>query len=59
MELKVEAVLPKGKHSYLSQEHIKDDLSYSILQGLCESIEEEVNENNETIIKLTINQNTI
>lgn len=59
MELKVEATLPKGEHSYLSPEHIRDDLSYSILEGLCESIEEEVNENNETIIQLTINQNTI
>ena len=57
--LMVEAVLPKTGKTYLTQEHIKDDLSYSILEGLCESIEEEVNEMNETVIRMTIKQNTI
>lgn len=58
-DLKVEATLPKCEHPYLSQDNIMDDLSYSIIEGLCESIEEETNENNETTIQLTINQNTI
>ena len=57
--LMVEAVLPKTGKTYLTQDHIKDDLSYSILEGLCESIEEEVNEMNETVIRMTIKQNTI
>lgn len=57
--LEVEAVLEKGNHPYLSDEHIKDELSYSILQGLCENIEEDVNAMNETVIRLTIQQNTI
>ena len=57
--LQVEAVLPKGDEDYLSQNHIKDDLSYSILEGLCEKIVEETNETDESVIRLTIRQNTI
>ena len=57
--LELEAVLKKGDHPYLSEEYIKDELSYSILQGLCDKIEETVNEMNETVIRLTIQQNTI
>ena len=57
--LMVEAVLPKAGKTYLAQDHVKDDLSYSILEGLCESIEEEVNEMNETVIRMIIKQNTI
>jgi ABC-type sugar transport system ATPase subunit len=57
--LEVEAVLPKGEHKYLSQGQIKDDLSYSILEGLCETINEDINEMNETVIRMTIRQNTI
>lgn len=57
--LELEAVLKKGDHPYLSEEYIKDELSYSILQGLCDKIEETVNEMNETVIRLKIQQNTI
>ena len=57
--LLVEAVLPKGQHEYLTQDQIKDDLSYSILEGLCENIEEYINEQNESVIRMTIRQNTI
>jgi polar amino acid transport system ATP-binding protein len=57
--MELEAILPKGAHPYLSGEYIKDDLSYSILEGLCEKIEESVNEINETSIRLTIKKNTI
>lgn len=57
--LELEATLPKGKHPYLSEEYIKDDLSYSILKGLCERIEEGVNENDETVIRMTIRQITL
>ena len=57
--LELEATLAKGKHPYLSGEYIKDDLSYSILEGLCETIEEDINEMNEAVIRLTIRQITI
>ena len=57
--LKIEATLPKGEKPYLSNEGIKEELSYTILEGLCESIEEEANEMDETIIRLTIKQNSI
>ena len=57
--LEIEAVLPKSEEPYLSKDSIKDDLSYSILEGLCEKIEEDVNEMNETVIRMTICQNTI
>lgn len=57
--LELEATLDRGEHPYLSGEYIKDDLSYSILEGLCEKIEEGTNEMNETVIRMTINQNTI
>ena len=57
--LELEAVLAKGEHLYLSPEHIKDDLSYSILEGLCDKIDEDENEMGETVIRLTIKQNTI
>ena len=57
--LEVEAVLPKGDTPYLSQENIKDGLSYSIIEGLCESINEDINEMNETVIRMTIKENTI
>ena len=57
--LEVEAILDKGRHPYLSGEHIKDELSYNILQGLCKTIKEDVNEMGNTVIRLTIEQNTI
>ena len=57
--LKIEAVLPKSEEPYLSKDSIKDDLSYSILEGLCEKIEEGTNESNESVIRMTIRQNTI
>ena len=57
--LEVEATLAKGDHPYLSADHIKDDLSFSILEGLCERIEEDINELNETVIRMTILQNKI
>lgn len=57
--LELEATLAKGEHPYLSGEYIKDDLSYSILEGLCEKIEEDVNEMNETVIRMVIKQVTI
>lgn len=57
--LEIEATLPKRDFPYLSKENIKDALSYSILEGLCEKIEEYINETNETVIRMTIRQNTI
>ena len=57
--LKLEAVLAQGEHSYLSPEYAKDELSFSILEGLCESMSEEINLKNETVIRLKIKQNTI
>lgn len=56
--LELEATLTKGEHPYLSGEYIKDDLSYSILEGLCEKIKEDINEMNETVIHMTIKQTT-
>ena len=55
----LEAVLPKAEHPYLSAEYIKDELSFSILEGLCERIDESINEMNETTIRMTIKQNRI
>ena len=57
--LEIEAVLPKAAHPYLSPEYVKDDLSYSILEGLCESIDEGVNESDDAVIRLIIKQNNI
>lgn len=57
--LELEATLAKGEHPYLSGDYIKDDLSYSILEGLCEKIDEGMNEMGETVIRLTIKQITI
>ena len=57
--LELEATLPKGEHPYLSEEYIKDELSYSILEGLSETIDESTNEMNETVIRMTIRQNKI
>lgn len=56
--LELEAILAKGDHHFLSPEHIKDDLSYSILEGLCDRIEEE-DIMDETAIRMTIRQNNI
>ena len=57
--LEIEAALPKSEEPYLSKESIKDDLSYSILEGLCERLEEGTNESNDTVIRMTLKQNTI
>ena len=57
--LELEAVLAQGEQPYLSPDRISDELSFSILEGLCESISEEVNAKNETVIRLKIRQNTI
>lgn len=57
--LELEAVLNKGEHPYLSPEYAKDELSYNILEGLCESIREDINEMDETVIRMTIRQNKI
>lgn len=57
--LELEAVLAKGGHPYLSPEYIKDEISYSILEGICDKIVEKENEMGETVIRLTIRQNNI
>lgn len=57
--LEVEAVLPKSSQPYLSQDYIKEELGYTILEGLCEKIEEDFNDLDETVIRLTIRQNSI
>lgn len=57
--VKLEATLPKRDVPYLEQESIKEELGYTILEGLCESIEEETGEAGETIIRLSIKQNPI
>lgn len=57
--LELEATLTRGAHPYLSPDHIADDLSYSIIEGLCTRIEEDINEKNDSVIRLTIKQNTI
>lgn len=57
--LEVEVVLAKGAEPYLSHESVKGELGYTILEGLCESIVEETNDLGETVIRLTIRQNSI
>ena len=57
--LVVEAALARGTESYLSQESVRDELSYTILEGLCEQMEEQTNELGETVIRLRIKQNSI
>lgn len=57
--LEVEVALAKGEQPYLSQDCIKEELGFTILEGLCEKIEEEVNDLNETVIRLIIKQNSI
>ena len=57
--LELEATLPSCGHPYLSDDYLNDDLSYSIINGLCESISEEINEMNETVIRIKIRQNSI
>lgn len=57
--LELEAALAKGEHKYLSPEFIKDDLSYSIIEGFCDNIEETENSLGETLIRLTIRKNNI
>ena len=57
--LEVEAVLAKGTQPYLSQESVQEELGYTILEGLCEKIEEGTNELGESVIRLTIRQNSI
>ena len=54
-----EVVLAKGAEPYLSHESVKGELGYTILEGLCESIVEETNDLGETVIRLTIRQNSI
>lgn len=46
-------------HAYLAQEAIKDDLSYTIIEGMCSCIEEYKNASGEKIIRLTIKRNII
>lgn len=57
--LKVEAILAKGEQPYLSGESIEDNLGFTILEGLCESIEEVTNELDETVIRLIIKEDSI
>ena len=57
--LELEAVLPKSEHHYLSKEYIKDDLSYSILNGMCDKIVEEDDTMDKTLIRLTMKYNNI
>lgn len=57
--LDVQAVLAKGAQPYLSQESIMNELGYTILEGLCEKIEEETNDLGESVIRLAIRQNSI
>ena len=57
--LKIEATLPFSEVPYLSSESMKEELSYAILEGLCESIVEAPNEMGETVIQLSIKQNSI
>ena len=57
--LEVAATLPQGDMPYLSQEREQEELSYTILDGLCEKMQEDNNELGETIIRLKIKQNSI
>ena len=57
--LEVEAVLAKGTQPYLSLESVQEELGYTILEGLCEKIEEGTNELGESVIRLAIRQNSI
>lgn len=50
----VKALLHDVNRHYLSEENIKDDLSYSIIKGMCKEIEEVVNEAGRKVIRLTI-----
>ena len=57
--VEIEATLAKRETPYLSQQDMEDDLGYTILSGLCEKIEEETNEFNQSIIRLSIKQNSL
>lgn len=52
--LEVNASLQNADYEYLAQEAIKDDLSYTILSGMCSCIEEYTNDLGEKVIRLTI-----
>lgn len=58
-ELEVEAILPDSSRAYLSHENVQDDLSYTIIEGMCSSIDETVNESGEKSIRLKIQKNSI
>lgn len=55
----IEATLAKRETPYLSQQSMEDDLSYTILSGLCEKIDEGTNEFNQSVIRLSIKQNSL
>lgn len=52
--LQVEAFLRDTGCSYLSQDEVKDELSYSIISGICNSIEEISQKSNLKVIRLKI-----
>lgn len=52
--LAVYATLENKGIEYLSDEMVKDDLSYMILSGICETISEYIDENGDRIIHLEI-----
>lgn len=55
--LQVEALLPDPDRTYISYDSLDDELSYSIIQGMCQEIEEFVNESSEKVIRLVIKNN--
>lgn len=55
--LEVEVIMNDKSISYLSADKIKNDLSYRILDSMCSSIIEQVNESGQRNIKLIIRKN--
>lgn len=57
--LEIEALLADTSRNYLSPDTVKDDISYAILEGMCDSIEETISISSEKSIRLTIRKNII
>ena len=55
--LTVDAALEDNGRDYMSLETASDDLSYTIVSGMCESISEYINEDGERLIHLELRHN--
>lgn len=55
VRMSLEVAVPDQGHSYIEEESCRDDLSLSMLQGLCEVLEERVEEH-QRILHMELNQ---